>query len=143
LGNPLKQVQGGIILGDADFVARVKRFMRRPSLREQPAYRELQNSSLEPAQLLRIITHGCGFDEGLLSVRHRHGAVRGMVAELLYRYCDITQAQIGRLLGDLDYISVHMLRKRLQTRLVTDQKLRARFKELEEKIKAEMYNVKI
>ena len=143
LENPLKHVQGGVILGDEDFVTRVKQYIKRTSLREQPAFRELQNSSLESAQLLKIITHACGIDEGLLGARHRHGAMRGMVAELLYRYCEITQAQIGRLLGGIDYISVHMLRKRLQARLKTDKKLSAQFQKLEEKIKAEMYNVKI
>jgi hypothetical protein len=66
-----------------------------------------------------------------------------MVAELLYRYSEITQAQIGRLLGGIDYISVHMLRKRLRARLKIDKKLSAQFQELEAKIRAEMYNVKI
>jgi len=143
LENPLKQVHGGTILGEEDFVTRVKQFIRRTSLREQPAYRELQNSSLGSAQLLRVVTQACGIDQGLLSERHRYGAMRGMVAELLYKYSEITQAQIGRLLGGIDYISVHMLRKRLQARLTNDRNLREQFKELEEKVKAEMYNVKI
>jgi REP element-mobilizing transposase RayT len=143
LENPFKHVACRNILGDMGFVSRVKGFIKRSCLREQPSYRELQSPSLEPARLLRIITHDCGIDANLLRERHRNGPLRGMVAELLYRYCDITQAQIGLLLGEIDYISVHMLRKRLQSRLATNPKLRAQFKKLEAKIKSEMYNVKI
>jgi hypothetical protein len=40
------------------------------------------------------------------------GEIRGMVAELLYKYRDVIQSQIGRILGDTDYVSVHYLWKR-------------------------------
>ena len=66
-----------------------------------------------------------------------------MVAELLYRYCEITQAQIGRLLGGIDYVSVNMLRKRVRARMLSDPKLNEQFMQWEERIKTEMYNVKI
>ncbi len=143
LENPLQRVTGGVILGDEEFTARVKKYIRRPAVREQPAYRELENSILEPAQALRVFIRVCGIDESVLRVRNRHGALRGMAAELLYRYCEITQGEIGRILGGIDYVAVNMMRKRLQVRLANDQKLSLRFNELDEKIKAEMYNVKI
>jgi putative transposase len=142
LGNPFKRVKSRFILGDDEFVASAKRYLNRVSLREQPAYRALQYPALTPARVLRIVTQTCGIDEELLKERHRHGVMRGMVAELLYKYSDVTQAQIGQLLGGVDYISVHQLRKRLKIKLEDNKELSGQFKELEEKVKAEMYNVK-
>jgi len=37
--------------------------------------------------------------------------LRIIAAELLYKYCEITQVQIGGLLGGIDYVSVHQLRR--------------------------------
>lgn len=139
--NPFKNAHGGLILGDEDFVTRVKQFVEHESLREQPAYRELHLASLEPLQVIDIIKHECGINEDILHARHRHGALRGMVAELLYRHCSITQSQIGELLGGIDYISVHMMRKRLQVKLAKEKKLKEQFIKLEAKIKANLKNV--
>jgi hypothetical protein len=143
LANPLQRVRGGVILGDEEFAVRVKKYLKRPVVREQPAYRELEQSVLEPAQILKVFTHACGVDESILRMRNHHGALRAMVAELLYRYCEITQGQIGRILGGIDYVAVNMMRKRLQARLANDPKLGTKFKELDDLIEKELYNVKI
>ena len=143
LSNPFKDVKYRVILGDDDFIDKTKQYIRRVSLREQPAYRALQFATLEPAHILKIVTQMCGIDERLLRERYRHGMIRGMAAELLYKYSEITQEQIGRLLGNIDYISVHQMRKRLKNKLAHSRKLNSQFKALEDKIKEEMYNVKI
>jgi hypothetical protein len=59
-----------------------------------------------------------------------------MIAELLYRYCEITQGQIGQLLGGIDYVSVHQLRRRLKRKMAEDSKIRERYAELEELVKS-------
>ena len=47
--------------------------------------------------------------------------------EWLYRFCQITQPEIGRLVGGLDYSGVSQARKRLQVRLHREPKLKKRF----------------
>jgi chromosomal replication initiation ATPase DnaA len=44
--------------------------------------------------------------------------------EVLYRCCDITQPEIGRLVGGVDYSAVSQARKRLQEKMVNDKKLK-------------------
>jgi putative transposase len=143
LNNPFRHVKNRFVLGDDDFIEKAKQYIRHVSLREQPAYRTIQYAALEPAHILKIVTQTCGIDEGLLRQRHRHGVIRGMVAELLYKYSEVTQEQIGRILGNVDYISVHQMRKRLKKKLEYNKELSIQFKSLEERIKKEMYNVKI
>jgi hypothetical protein len=145
INNPFQQIHRGMILGDEDFIIRIKQYIHRASKREQPAYSELQQQSfsIEPVRLLKIIMQTCGIEEKILHTHHRYGIMRGMVAEFLYRYCEITQKQIGHYLGNIDYISVHMLRKRLHARIGIDAKLKNQFEELETKIKEIMYNEKI
>lgn len=145
INNPFQQIYRSMILGDEDFIIRIKQYIHRASKREQPEYSELQQQSfsIDPVRLLKIIMQTCGIEEKILHTHHRYGIIRGMVAEFLYRYCEITQKQIGHYLGNIDYISVHMLRKRLHARIGIDAKLKNRFEELETKIKEIMYNEKI
>ena len=143
LDNPFKRVKNRFVLGDDDFIEKTKKHIRHVSLREQPSYRALQYTTLEPEHILRILTQTCGIDERLLRQRNRHGVIRSMVAELLYRYSEVTQREIGRILGNVDYISVHQMRKRLKKKLEYNKELYSQFESLEEHIKNEMYNVKI
>jgi hypothetical protein len=66
-----------------------------------------------------------------------------MVAELLYKYSDITQAQIGKLIGDIDYVSVHHLRKRFREKMRKSSKVRERYKKTEVKLRSSVQNAKI
>jgi chromosomal replication initiation ATPase DnaA len=52
---------------------------------------------------------------------------RAILMELLYRFCNITQPEIGRLAGGIDYSAVSVARKRLQVKMETDEPLRKRF----------------
>jgi len=54
--------------------------------------------------------------------------------ELLYRFCQITQPEIGRLVGGIDYSAVSQARQRLQTMLKREAKLRKRFDELSNQV---------
>jgi chromosomal replication initiation ATPase DnaA len=55
---------------------------------------------------------------------------RTMLMEFLYRSCQITQPEIGRLVGGIDYSAVSQARKRLQIRLEREPKLKKRFDKL-------------
>jgi putative transposase len=135
LNCPFKKVRNQIVLGDEDFIVKVQRFLKQPSAREQPAYRDMIQTTLEPDEVMGVITRQCGINEGILQQRYRHGIIRAIVADILYKYCDITQAQIGCLLGDIDYMSVSLLRKRLKLKMTRDAAVRKQYAAVEAVIK--------
>ncbi|OGC41828.1 hypothetical protein A2Y85_07165 [candidate division WOR-3 bacterium RBG_13_43_14] len=89
---------------------------------------------LTPEVLLGLLKSEKGISEEQLG-RRGDGVMRGMVAELLYRYCNTTQRQIGGLLGGIDYVSVHQLRRRFRQKMTGDKNLLKRYKKLEARIK--------
>lgn len=134
--NPFHKVKYRFILGTDDFVKEVKQYLSRVSRREQPSYRGLVTGSLEPEVVLGTLEKECGISFESLSRRGTHGMLRGIIAELLYRYCEITQGQIGQILGGIDYVSVHQLRRRLKAKMTESTEVRERFTEIETRIKA-------
>lgn len=131
-GNPFSDVQHQSILGDDDFVDLVRReYVDRGSLREQPMYRSMIAAKLEPQVVLSRVAALLGTEEKEVTVRSGDGIVRGMIAEFLYRYSDISQSEIGRLLGGISYTAVSMLRRRLSERLRNDQSLAQRYDQVE------------
>jgi len=52
------------------------------------------------------------------------------VDELLYRFCNISQPEIGRLVGGIDYSAVSVARKRLRIKMETDKSLREKFENI-------------
>ena len=42
----------------------------------------------------------------VLRQRWVYGVIRGMAAELIHKYCALSQSQIGMLLGGIDYGAV-------------------------------------
>lgn len=134
IASPFKKVQSRMILGDTDFVARVKRYLRHGSLRDQPSYRELVMNVLEPEVVVGLLERHTGISRESLQKRKSHGVMRGIAAELLYKYCELTQSQIGSILGGIDYGAVHLLRRRLREKMDKDATLRKKFKEIETKV---------
>ncbi|MBE0433007.1 transposase [candidate division WOR-3 bacterium] len=134
--DPFKRVRSRVILGSDEFITQAKQYLRRVSRREQPAYQDLMTPVLEPEQLLGILSRECGINIDSLRQRRTAGELRGIAADLLYKYCDITQTQIGRLLGNIDYVSVHQLRRRLKKKMAEDVGLREHYRRIEAKIKA-------
>lgn len=138
VASPFKRVRSRMILGDSDFAASVKRYLRRGSAREQPAYREMTLSALEPEVVLGIVRRASGINTATLTRRGTDGVIRGIVADLLYKYSDITQAQIGQLLGGIDYMAVSLLRRRLHEKMNQDKAVRKKHEELESIVKESM-----
>jgi len=65
-----------------------------------------------------------------------------MLMEPLYRLCRITQPEIGKLVGGIDYSAVSQARKRFQQKLMVDSGLREQFYPIREKL-SQMSRVKI
>lgn len=139
--NPLNMAKGSGIVGSVDFINWVKRrFMKeeRP-VREQPAMRELKKEFI-PDELIKrfsAITKA----QNLLQ-RGKQSTERSMLMELLYRLCRITQPEIGKLVGGIDYSAVSQARKRFQQKLLEDQQLNEKFNSIQKKL-CKMSRVKI
>ncbi|HEC78465.1 MAG TPA: hypothetical protein ENI34_04895 [candidate division WOR-3 bacterium] len=134
--NPFEDVQYQTILGDGDFVARVKnKYIEEGSLREQPMYRGMVSGVIDPEVVLRCVVRVMGIDRGELMKREQGGIVRGIAAEMLYKYSGLTQAQIGNLLGDVDYGAVYQLRYRMKKRLAHNKRLQVQYRNIEQAIK--------
>ena len=59
---------------------------------------------------------------------------RSMLMELLYRFCLVTQPEIGRLVGGIDYSAVSQARRRLRIRMEKDTHLKGRFDKILEQL---------
>ncbi len=141
--NPLKDAQYGIILGDKDFVDRIKAdYIEKGSAREQPMYRKMMGSSIDASMLIASVIKSLDISFEEIRMFSGNGVQRGIVAELLYRYSNITQAEIGKYLGGIDYSAVSRLRSRLRSRMVPESEVRRKFKQAEMDL-AKLSNVKI
>ncbi|MGQ9535460.1 MAG: hypothetical protein ACUVTF_09585 [bacterium] len=86
--------------------------------------------------VVRSIAHEFGVNKESLRRCGANGEMRRIAAELLYKYCDITQSQIGSYLGDIDYVSVYHLRRRLREKMSEHPEVRKRYEKAEAKVKS-------
>jgi chromosomal replication initiation ATPase DnaA len=63
-------------------------------------------------------------------MRGKYSLERSILMEILYELCKISQIDIGRRMGAIDYSAVSQSRKRLRQKLSQDLKLQKRFIEL-------------
>lgn len=136
-------VQYQTILGNNDFVALVQnKYIEKGSLREQPVYRDMVSGVIDPEVILRCVIEVMRVDRESLARRERCGLVRGIAAEMLYRYSGLTQVKIGGFLGGIDYGAVYQLRRRLKERFDQDKAIGSQFHRVDRKVR-EMLNVEI
>ena len=130
-GTPWEEVRGQAVLGEEGFVERVKgRIKELGSKRERPGVRQL--AAKEPARVLKEVARYFGLAERQLAgKRTGHRDERGVVLELMYRHGQLSQAEIGKLMGGLDYTAVSRERKRLRERMAEDRGLRKAVEEIE------------
>jgi len=131
IDNPLQLGKGNGIVGKSDFIQSVKaKFIKKDKAqREIPALRAL-NQQLEPEEFIRHFVSLSGKGKAEICQRGKQTVERAMLMELLYRFCHLTQPQIGELVGGIDYSAVSQARKRLQLQLEREPKLKEQFVEL-------------
>jgi REP-associated tyrosine transposase len=131
------------IVGDEDFVRLiVARYIKdREAMREQPALREL-GKIFEPEELIEQFSELTGKNVEDICRRGKNSLERAMLMELLYRFCQLSQPQIGRLVGGIDYSGVSQVRRRLREKLNGEIQIRLRFDELSKKL-ADLSRLKI
>ena len=116
---------------ETDFVEwiREKFLSKKASKRELPALRQLRKR-FKPNELIENFARLTKKDKRDVCQRGKNVLERSMLMELLYRFCDITQPEIGRLAGGIDYSAVSQARKRLHIRMEQEPKLKKRFNKL-------------
>jgi REP element-mobilizing transposase RayT len=130
-------VQYQAILGSDSFVARIKtKYIETGSTREQPTYRDMVARKVQPEVVLRCVADIMEVEITTLRQRGRGGGiVRGIAAEMLYKYSSIKQAGIGQLLGGVDYGAVYQLRHRMKKQLTNNKSLRELYEQIEQRIR--------
>jgi putative transposase len=127
LPNPLEKGRGTGIVGSDDFIDDIKEAFRgnkgdKRSSREQPALRELEKQ-IKPDDLIEQYAQLIKINREELTRKGKQSPQRAMLMEMLYRICHITQPEIGKLLGGIDYSAVSQARKRLQIKIENDPDL--------------------
>jgi putative transposase len=132
--NPLRLGKGNGIVGESGFVSQVKTevLKTKTSAREQPALRALSRTN-SPDELINRFALQIGKDKEEICGRGKNSVERAMLMEFLYRFCKITQPEIGRIVG-IDYSAVSQARRRLKGTLGQDRKLKKRFDELQRRL---------
>jgi REP element-mobilizing transposase RayT len=131
--NPFKQVVGQLILGGEEFVEYIReRFLsKEDDTRERPAVQVIARNR-SPENVIEVTARIMKISPNELCARGAMTAERGLAMEVLYRYCGLTQARIGELLGGLDYSTVSVNRKKFLDKLQKDKRLRQKFAEITE-----------
>jgi hypothetical protein len=132
ISDPFDNVQHQTIIGDDDFVAFVKnKHIKQGSQREQPMYHSVLKSTIKPKVVFSCIANTLGIEINQIKVRSGNGIIRGITAEMLYRYSSITQRDIGKLLGGIEYTAVSMLRCRLKKKMKNNKLIRDLYRQIE------------
>lgn len=141
--SPLEQGKGTGIIGKEEFIEEIKQLFDKDqkSIREQPALREL-GKAVAPDELIDRYAKLVGIKREELTARGRQSTERAMLMELLYRFCRITQPQIGELLGGIDYSAVSQARKRFLSKVQNEPEWMEKFNLIQNKL-AQLSRVKI
>ena len=117
-------------LGRRGFVERVKgRIRGAGSKREQPSVRRFESRDLK--SVLKIVAGYFNLpQEKLVGRRTEWRDERAIAMELMYRYGGVSQPEVSKVMGDLDYTAVSRERKRLREKIKTERGLKAALDEI-------------
>ena len=136
LRNPFKRAIYQSVLGDDDFLHRVKSaYVKKGSKRDQPSFRYLKECVIEPSLIIDYFAKHFSVDKEALIKRRGDGVIRGLLAEFLYIYGSLNLSQIGQLLGGIDYGGVHQLRRRLHEKMKDDENIRICYHKVDRALK--------
>ena len=134
ISNPLESGKGNGILGSKDFIENIcgkyLEKLKPESHREQPYLKNVKKK-FQPEELIKAFCKITETDKDYICRRGVNSVERAFLMELLYRHCKLTQPEIGRIVGGIDYSSVSYARKRLRQKMGNDLKLKQRFEKLD------------
>jgi len=113
---PWDNVTGQVVLGQEGFIDAIKgRIAERGRQREQPTVREFEAKAAEV--VIRVVARQFGAtEEQITGKRVTNRDARAAAMEMLYRQGTMSQVEIGKALGGLEYTTVSRERKRLRER---------------------------
>lgn len=120
---PWDEVSGQVVLGKEGFIERMKGSIDQGSAkRGQPSVGML--GAKEPQAIIRMVARQFGIKEQQITgKRPANRDCRAAAMEMLYRYGNQRQVEIGQVLGGLDHSTVSRERKRLRERMREDKPL--------------------
>jgi REP element-mobilizing transposase RayT len=140
--DPFRGIKDGGILGGDKFLKKIKKeYLEYGSSREQPIYRELKSGTINPEDLIAEVAKYFNIKKEEFLIKQGDGIKRGILGELLYKYSELKQKDIGKILGNIDYSAVSKLRIRLKKKMEENGEIKKQFKELERKIIGKLSNV--
>ena len=125
IANPLEKGRGHGIIGTSDFIEKIKEQYIQSAMesRELPAVKKIL-AQVEPGRIIRVICEAFNVEREELLRKGYKGVARGTLMEMLYRYGEMKQREIGGLVG-IDYSAVSVMRKRLSVLQGKDRRLSA------------------
>jgi len=131
---PWEELTGQVILGREGFLEKLKgKLDKAGARRERPSLRAIH--ALDPEVSLSAVTRY--FKIGGVELKKKrtpYRDYRAVAMELMYRYSGISQAELGRRLGGLDYSAVSRERKRLRERMAVDRQLKGAVEKIESRL---------
>lgn len=126
---PWEDLRAQMVLGDRDFVEKIKGMKIRGNAKDQPSYRMIQ--SIDAEALIKKAADYFRVDEAeLTKKRGRYRQQRALVMELLHRYSGLKQRMIGERFGGLDEGLVSRDRRAIREKIETEPKIRKWFQDL-------------
>lgn len=132
---PWDNVTGQVVLGQEGFIDAIKgRIAERGRQREQPTVRGFAAKAAEV--VLRAVARQFGAtEEQITGKRVTNRDARAAAMEMLYRQGTMSQVEIGKALGGLDYTTVSRERKRLRERAGQSKMIERALSGLEERLR--------
>lgn len=122
---PWEDLLGQMVLGDRDFVEKLKGMkdgVIKGSVKDQPSYRMMQ--SVEAEALIKQAAEYFRLGEAELTrKRGRHRQERALVMELLHRYSGLKQRMIAERFGGLDEGLVSRDRRAIREKIETEPRI--------------------
>jgi chromosomal replication initiation ATPase DnaA len=118
-----------MVLGDQDFVEKLKGMKIKGSAKDQPSYRMIQ--SIDAEALIKQAAEYFQLGEAKFTrKRGRYRQERALVMELLHRYSGLKQRMIAERFGGLDEGLVSRDRRAIREKIETEPKIRKWFQDL-------------
>ena len=111
-----KNIVGSCLLGDENFVNKIKEKYLSKSHKEIPSIRKIYNYCLTE-DVIKIVSQEIG--DNFEAIKKATGSKRQILMEMLYSYAGLKGSEIGKIL-DLDYSTVSVGRKRLRNKIAKD-----------------------
>jgi REP element-mobilizing transposase RayT len=126
---PWEDLRAQMVLGDRDFVEKLKGMKIRGSAKDQPSYRMIQ--SIDAEALIKKAANYFRLDEAALTKKRGwYRQQRALVMELLHRYSGLKQRIIGERFGGLDEGMVSRDCRAIREKIETEPKIRKWFQDL-------------